>query len=237
MFAPAAGRRGIARLVLLAALAATPAVAQDTLPAPAIIVVDTNQILRDAKAAKDVQVQLEQQETAYSKDVSQQENALKTLQDELERQRTALSPEVFAARSQDFQQRYTALDHDVQVKRQALQQGLNEARDKINNTALQIITDIAKERKANMVMEKAAPARPEAADAGGERAQDHARHRRLGLVGAAAFDADRDEVGDGRSALLRRRGSAQRGRAGGADGRGDCRRGRGRTRADGCCAA
>ena len=142
---------------VLAALAVgLPAHAQAPLPTPAIIVVDTNQILRDSKAAKDVQQQLKQQETAYSKEVSQQEADLKNMQDELERQRTVLAPDGFAARSQDFQRRDFALDRDVQMKRQALQQSLNDARDKINNAALKIITDIAKERKANMVVEKAA---------------------------------------------------------------------------------
>ncbi|HXP32129.1 MAG TPA: OmpH family outer membrane protein [Stellaceae bacterium] len=150
--------RTVARLAaLLACLAAAPALAQQpALPIPAIIVVDTNQILRESKAAKDVQAQLEKQQSVYSKEVSQKESELKSLQDELERQRTVLSPDVFAARSQEFQRRYVALDHDVQVKRQALQQSLNEARDKINATALQIITDIAKDRKANIVMERAA---------------------------------------------------------------------------------
>jgi Skp family chaperone for outer membrane proteins len=150
--------RTVARLAaVVACLAAAPAQAQPpALPTPAIIVVDTNQILRDSKAAKDVQAQLEKQQSAYSKEVSQKESDLKNLQDELERQRTVLSPDVFAARSQEFQRRYVALDHDVQVKRQALQQSLNEARDKINSAALQIITDIAKDRKANIVMEKAA---------------------------------------------------------------------------------
>lgn len=154
---PGAARARGWTLALLLLAAALPARAQQPrLPTPAIIVVDTNQILRESKAAKDVQTQLEAQESAYSREVSQQEAALKKMQDDLERQRTVLAPDVFAERAQEFQRRYVALDHDVQMKRQALQQSLNQARDKINDTALQIITEIAKERKANIVMEKAA---------------------------------------------------------------------------------
>jgi outer membrane protein len=135
---------------------ALPAVAQQQVPAPVIIVVDITQILRDAKAAKDVQSQLEKETTAYSKRVAEEENDLKRTRDDLERQRTVLAPDVFNARSQEYQQRYGALDHDVQAKRQALQQTYSESMTKVENAAMQIVSDIAKERKANMVLAKAA---------------------------------------------------------------------------------
>jgi Skp family chaperone for outer membrane proteins len=137
-------------------LAPTVAAAQTALPTPAIVVVDMMQIMRDAKAAKDVQAQVQNEMNAYTKEVSKREDDLKRLSDQLERQRSALAPEVFAARSQEYQQRYTALDHDVQSKRQAMQQSYSEAMTKVETTALQIIADVARERKANMVVAKAA---------------------------------------------------------------------------------
>ena len=130
--------------------------AQSALPAPAIVVVDMMQIMRDAKAAKDVQAQVQSEMNAYTNEVSRREEDLKRLSDQLERQRTALAPEVFAAKSQEYQQRYTALDHDVQTKRQAMQQTYSEAMTRVETTALQIVADVAKERKANMVVAKAA---------------------------------------------------------------------------------
>jgi len=148
-----------ARSLLTAlALAAAPmaATAQPAVPPPVIVVVDMTQIMRDAKAAKDVQSQVETAMNAYSKVVSQREIELKNLRDELERQRTVLAPDVFNVRSQDYQQRYAGLDHDVQAKRQAMQGSYSEAMTKIENVALQIIADVAKERKANLVVAKAA---------------------------------------------------------------------------------
>ena len=56
----------------------------------------------------------------------------------------------------DFQSRYDTLDNRVQATRQALQQSYNDAMTKVENTALQIISDIAAERKANLVVAKAA---------------------------------------------------------------------------------
>ena len=138
------------------ALAALSASAQQALPTPAVVVVDMTQIMRDAKAAKDVQAQIETEMNAYSSQVSQQENGLKTLRDDLERQRTVLAPDVFNTKSQEYQQRYAALDRDVQTKRQEMQQSYSEAMTKVESAALQIVADVAKERKANMVVAKAA---------------------------------------------------------------------------------
>jgi outer membrane protein len=146
----------LAVLALAMAAASLPAAAQPAPPPPVIVVVDMTQIMRDAKAAKAVQGQVEAAMNAYSKVVSQRENDLKNLRDELERQRTALASDVFNVRSQDYQQRYAALDHDVQTKRQAMQANYSEAMTKIENVALQIIADVAKERKANLVIAKAA---------------------------------------------------------------------------------
>jgi outer membrane protein len=148
-------RRALACAFVLA-LAAAPAGAQAPLGAPVVIVVDMTQIMRDAKAAKDIQSQVETEMNAYSKEVSQKEAALKTMRDDLERQRTALAPEVFNLRSQDYQEKYAALDREVQAKRQEMQQTYGEAMTKVENIALQIIADLAKERKADMVVAKAA---------------------------------------------------------------------------------
>ena len=153
---PRAARIGLmACLALVASLAGPPAHAQEIAP-PVIIIVDVQQILRDSLVAKNVQTQMTQRTDRYTKEVSDQENELRRTQDELERQRTVLSADAFNAKMRDFQQRYDALDHGVQATRQALQQAYNDAMTKVENTALQIIADLAAERKANLVVTKAA---------------------------------------------------------------------------------
>src|ERR1700744_4323397 len=132
-----------------------PAAAQEV-AAPVIITVDVQQILRDSLVAKDVQAQMDQRTDRYTKEVSTQENDLQKTQDELEQERSKLTPDAFNARMRDFQQRYDALDNRVQATRQALQQSYNDAMTKVETTALQIIADIAAERKANLVVTKAA---------------------------------------------------------------------------------
>jgi outer membrane protein len=146
---------GFAAALSLAAALSPPARAQQTAP-PVIITVDVQQILRESLVAKDIQAQMDQRTQRYTKEVTDQENDLQKTQDELEHARTTLAPDAFNARMRDFQQRYDALDNRVQTTRQALQQSYNDAMTKVENTALQIIADIAAERKANLVVAKAA---------------------------------------------------------------------------------
>ncbi len=140
----------------LAMSAATAAADPQEVAAPVIIIVDVQQILRDSLVAKNIQSQMNDRTDRYTKEVSTEENELRRTQDELERQRTVLSADAFNSKMRDFQQRYDALDHGVQVTRQALQQAYNDAMTKVENTALQIIADVAAERKANLVLTKAA---------------------------------------------------------------------------------
>lgn len=153
-------RRLAGALVLIAAVLALPPplAAQQPAPAspPVILIVDMAQILQQAKAAKEVTQILNQQYTAYSKEVAQQEDELQKGGAELERQRTVLAPDVYSARARELQQRYDELGKSVQGKRQGLQQSLNEAMDKVKTAALEIVADIVKERKAGLVLQKQA---------------------------------------------------------------------------------
>src|SRR6185437_3828958 len=148
-------RFGVAVALGLTALSPLPARSQQV-AAPVIITVDVQQILRDSLVAKDVQSQMDQRTDRYTKEVTGQENELQKTQEELENERKTLAPDVFNARMRDFQRRYDALDNRVQLTRQALQQSYNDAMTKVETTALQIISDIAAERKANLVLAKAA---------------------------------------------------------------------------------
>jgi len=152
------GRALGALLLCFAALAAGSACAQNP-PAPpptVVVIADINQILRDAKSGKDVQTQIDKAMADFSKQVSTSENELQRMRDGLERERSALSPDAYGTKTREYQQRFDALDRTVQARRQALQQSYNTAMTKIENTALQIIAQIAGEHKANMVLTRAA---------------------------------------------------------------------------------
>lgn len=150
-------RRGLGALILILAgsAAAATALAQAA-RSPAMLIVDMAQILQEATAAKEVQTTISQQYAAYSKEVAQQEDELQKGGAELERQRTVMAPDLYNARARELQQRYDALSKSVQEKRQGLQKTLNEAMEKVKNVALEVIADVVKERKGELVLQKQA---------------------------------------------------------------------------------
>ncbi|MBV9858863.1 MAG: OmpH family outer membrane protein [Alphaproteobacteria bacterium] len=119
------------------------------------MVVDVQSLLQNSKAAKMVRTQLEQKRAEYAKEISHQEEILRQERDTLQRQQASLSPESLNQKGREFQQKVNDLDRNVQGKRQALEKSNGEALEKIQDAMLKIIADIAKERKANLVFQRA----------------------------------------------------------------------------------
>ena len=159
---------GLAPLVSLIALCGMlgDAQAQQTPPAPPaaagapatqglnILVVDVQSLLQNSKSAKMVRQQIEQKRTEYAKEISHQEEVLRQERDTLQRQQASLSAEALNQKGREFQQKVNELDRSVQGKRQALERSNAEALEKIQEVMLKIITDIVKERKANLVFQR-----------------------------------------------------------------------------------
>ena len=73
----------------------------------------------------------------------------------LQRQQTSLSAEALNQKGREFQQKVNDLERSVQGKRQALEKSNGEALSKIQEEMLKIIADIAKQRKSNLVFQRA----------------------------------------------------------------------------------
>ena len=160
-------RAGVAPLALLFALCGLLGIAraQQTPPAPApaapaaptglnILVVDVQSLLQNSKSAKMVRQQIEQKRAEYAKEISHQEDGLRQERDALQRQQASLSAEALQQKGKEFQQKVNELDKSVQGKRQALERSNAEALEKIQEAMLKIITEIAKDRKANLVFQR-----------------------------------------------------------------------------------
>lgn len=147
------------RLLLLAAgvvLAAGPAAAQKLPPfaPPTIAVIDTPTLLRKSDAARNIQQQIEAQRTKYQEQIARDEKALRQAEQELVQQRALLSPEAFAERRRQFEQRVADFQKGVQAKRRQLDQAFAQAINKVESALLQVIADIAKEAKVQLVLRK-----------------------------------------------------------------------------------
>jgi Skp family chaperone for outer membrane proteins len=131
--------------------AATPAAPPTTL---SVIVVDVQTLLQNSKAAKMVRQQIEGKRADYAKEISHQEETLRQERDTLQRQQASLTPDQLNAKGREFQAKVNELDRDVQAKRQALERSNADALQKIQEVMVKIITDIAKDRKANLVFQR-----------------------------------------------------------------------------------
>jgi len=120
-----------------------------------VMVVDVQALLQNSKAAKMVRGQIEQKRNEYTKDISHQEESLRAERDALQRQQASLSPEQLNQKGREFQQKVNDLERNVQGKRQALEKSNGDALQKIQEQMLKIIADIAKQRKANLVFQRA----------------------------------------------------------------------------------
>src|SRR5215475_2642923 len=133
-----------------------PAPALPTAPtALTVMVVDVQALLQNSKAAKMVRGQIEQKRNEYTKEISHQEEVLRTERDSLQRQQASMSADALNQKGREFQQKVNDLERNVQGKRQALEKSNGEALSKIQEEMLKIIADIAKQRKANLVLQRA----------------------------------------------------------------------------------
>jgi Skp family chaperone for outer membrane proteins len=147
-------RAGLGALALgFGVVVALPSFAQDLSP-PVVLVIDINQIMRTAKAAKSVQSQLEKTQAAYQQQITKQEEDLRAQDQELARQRTILAADAFADRRKQFEQKVGDVQKDVQSKRKALDQSYNDAMGKVQAAMVEIVSQIATEKRANLVLPK-----------------------------------------------------------------------------------
>jgi|SRR5215472_28410 len=130
---------------------AAPAAAPTTMQ---VMVVDVQALLQNSKAAKMVREQIEAKRAEYAKEISHQEEVLRQERDSLQRQQATLSAEQLNTKGREFQAKVNELDRDVQAKRQALERSNADALQKIQEVMVKIITDIAKDRKANLVFQR-----------------------------------------------------------------------------------
>jgi len=131
-----------------------PAAASGVMPPLTIMVVDVQSLLQNSKAAKMVRDQIEQKRAEYAKEISHQEEVLRQERDTLQRQQATLSPEALNQKGREFQAKVNDLDRNVQSKRQALEKSNADALQRIQQSMLRIITQIAKQRKANLVFQR-----------------------------------------------------------------------------------
>ena len=138
----------------LCLMAGQPRDALAELPASVVAVVDVQFILQEAAASKSIQKQLEAQRETYQNEISKQEEKLRAAEQELNRERSNLSADAFGQKRREFEQQVADVQRTVQARKRVLDQAFNESMSKVRDTVLQIVTEVAGEQKATLVLAK-----------------------------------------------------------------------------------
>lgn len=149
--------RLVASLVMAAVAlftAAGPARAQQNFPQPVIAVLDYQQILRAAKAARDIRAQVESYRKDYQSQISVKEQRLKQEEEELRRQRTILAADAFEGKKRAFEQKVISVQREVQDHTRELERALDGAMEKLRQAIIPIVKDMTVEMGFNIVVDR-----------------------------------------------------------------------------------
>ncbi|KZD07198.1 hypothetical protein AUP43_10350 [Oceanibaculum pacificum] len=121
-----------------------------------IAFIDVQGVLRASEAARTIRDQIEVQRSTYQEEISRQERELRAAEQELAQQRGVLDPEAFQQRRQQFEQRVVEVQRGVQGKKRQLDEAYGQAMEQVRIALVEIVADIAKERKATAILSKSA---------------------------------------------------------------------------------
>jgi outer membrane protein len=121
-----------------------------------MLVVDPQQIIAESKAGKSISQQMDQHRQTFMKEMAQSETSLNQQRDELQRQTAVLSKEAVDQRLRDFQAKVDDLRRNADSKQRTLQYSWSLALNDIERNIVQVVSEIATERKASLVLSKQA---------------------------------------------------------------------------------
>ena len=121
-----------------AAMSSNPGSASGPGPTVKLMLVDTQKLMREARAATLVRQQIEQARDEYIQEISHQEELLYQQQDAIRRD-----------------QGFAELDRDIANRREAFQRALADANQSIRDAILKVLTEIAAERDAVLIAKDA----------------------------------------------------------------------------------
>ena len=139
---------------LLLCLCAVPVSA--AVPQAVVIVVDTNRIMREAKAVVEIARQVEAIGARYGSEFKAAEARLRQEDQALTNQRGLLNKEAYKAKVQELRERLAQLRTKAQRQRTALDRARSEALRKVQVQLLRVSRDLAGKLGANVVIQKAA---------------------------------------------------------------------------------
>ncbi len=123
-------------------------------PAPVILVIDRNAILRASKVGQSIVAQVNGYTQAAESEFKGQAAALRGQEQQLQQQIAILAPDVKAKKIKAFQGQQQAFQQKVQERQAQIQGGVMQARQQVETALGPILQGIMAERHANLLLDR-----------------------------------------------------------------------------------
>jgi len=114
--------------------------------------IDLDGVLRASQGTARVRELLDQQRQLFQKEFAERETALQESERQLVSQQDVLSEEEFAKRLAEFEAEVASIQKEIQYRREAIDQAFQRAQENLRRIALEIITDVAREMRLDIVL-------------------------------------------------------------------------------------
>lgn len=119
-----------------------------------IAVVDLQAILKDSKAGKSIQDQLDKLRKSFQDEFSKEEEKLRGQDQELTKLRATLAAEEFAKKRKEFEKNVGDAQRSAQEKRKQLEQAVGMATNQLQSKVFQVVGKIAEDRNVTLVLSR-----------------------------------------------------------------------------------
>ena len=117
-------------------------------------VIDLGEILRKSHATINVRDLLDAKREEFQEQFAAREVELLSREKSLKGKREVMSKEAYDAEVRLFQDEVATVQREIQEKRKSLDNAFQQAQDKLRNVAIEIVGEIAKERKLDLVVNR-----------------------------------------------------------------------------------
>ena len=116
--------------------------------------IDLVEVLRQSTATTSVRALLDEKRAQFQEEFAAREVDLMAREKALQSKRDVMSAEAFGEEVRLFQAEVADVQREIQRKRKSLDNAFQQAQDKLRDLALEIVGDVAKERKLDLVLNR-----------------------------------------------------------------------------------
>ena len=114
-------------------------------------IIDLSDVLRQSQATINVRDLLDEKREEFQEQFAAREVDLLSREKSLKSNRDVMSKEAYASEVRLFQDEVAEVQREIQQKRKSLDNAFQKAQDKLRNLAIELVGEIAKEQKLDLV--------------------------------------------------------------------------------------